>query len=205
MKSPLATITAIGVGVIILIGYFLPLPFLSDLRVTLLGWAVILAGVATLVAILNLVMTHIRKLQSQSKGGIYSIVLLIAFVITLAAGLVLGPTNPQIQNVVTHIQVPVEASLMGVLAVSLAYACLRLLQRRKGIVGIIFLISVVVFLIVASGFLSISQDIPILKTMLAALQQLPLAGGRGILLGISLGGITTGLRVLLGADRPYTG
>lgn len=205
MKSPLATLTAIGVGVIVLIGYFLPLPILSDLRVTLLGWAVILAGVASLVAILNLVMTHIRKLRTPSKGSVYSLILLLAFFITAAAGLVLGPTNTQIQNVVTHIQVPVEASLMGVLAVSLAYACLRLLQRRKGIVGFIFLASVVVFLIVVSGFLSVSQDIPILKTILAALQQLPLAGARGILLGISLGGITTGLRVLLGADRPYTG
>jgi len=205
MKSPLASLTAIGVGVIVLIGYFLPLPILSDLRVTVLGWAVILAGVASLVAILNLVMTHIRKLRTPGKGSVYSLVLLIAFFITAAAGLVLGPTNPQIQNVVTKIQVPVEASLMGVLAVSLAYACLRLLQRRKGIVGIIFLASVVVFLIVASGFLSVSQDIPILKTILAALQQLPLAGARGILLGISLGGITTGLRVLLGADRPYSG
>ena len=31
-----------------------------------------------------------------------------------------------------------------------------------------------------------------------------LAGARGIMLGVALGTIAVGLRVLLGADRPYT-
>jgi hypothetical protein len=31
-----------------------------------------------------------------------------------------------------------------------------------------------------------------------------LAGVRGILLGVALGTIATGLRVLMGAERPYT-
>jgi len=31
------------------------------------------------------------------------------------------------------------------------------------------------------------------------------AGARGILLGMALGTLTTGLRILFGADRPYGG
>ena len=34
---------------------------------------------------------------------------------------------------------------------------------------------------------------------------LPVAGARGILLGIALGSLTAGLRILMGADRPYSG
>jgi hypothetical protein len=30
------------------------------------------------------------------------------------------------------------------------------------------------------------------------------AGARGILLGVALGAIATGLRILLGSDRPYS-
>jgi hypothetical protein len=32
---------------------------------------------------------------------------------------------------------------------------------------------------------------------------IPLAGGRGILIGISLGALLTGLHVLFGTERPY--
>jgi hypothetical protein len=34
-------------------------------------------------------------------------------------------------------------------------------------------------------------------------QVLALGGARGILIGVALGTLTTGLRVLFGADRPY--
>ena len=47
--------------------------------------------------------------------------------------------------------------------------------------------------------LSLSREVT------AFLQRLPVAGARGILLGIALGSLTTGLRVLLAADRPYSG
>jgi hypothetical protein len=32
-----------------------------------------------------------------------------------------------------------------------------------------------------------------------------MAGARGILLGVALGTVATGLRILIGADRPYGG
>jgi hypothetical protein len=34
---------------------------------------------------------------------------------------------------------------------------------------------------------------------------LALGGARGILIGVTLGTLTTGLRVIFGADRPYGG
>jgi len=36
-------------------------------------------------------------------------------------------------------------------------------------------------------------------------QVLAAGGARGILIGVALGTLTTGLRVLLGSDRPYGG
>jgi hypothetical protein len=38
------------------------------------------------------------------------------------------------------------------------------------------------------------------------LVQIPaVAGARGVLLGVALGAIATGLRILMGVDRPYGG
>ena len=205
MRSPLSTAIAIATGLIILIALILPFPWMQEIRTILLAPAIILSGVAGLIAIYNLLVVHGRKMLNAKERDIYSFFLLLGFLVTFIAGLTLTPANSQFQHVVTSIQVPVEASLMGVLAVSLAYASVRLFQRRKGIMGFFFILSTVVFLVISSGFLSIGNSMPVFKDVLAVVEQLPVAGGRGILLGIALGGLTAGIRILLGADRPYSG
>jgi hypothetical protein len=205
MRSPLSTAIAIATGLIILIALILPFSWMQDIRTILLAPAIILSGVAGMIAIYNLLVVHGRKMLNAKERDIYSFFLLLGFLVTFIAGLILTPANAQFQHVVTSIQVPVEASLMGVLAVSLAYAGVRLFQRRKGIMGFFFILSTVVFLVISSGFLSIGNSMPVFKDVLAVVEQLPVAGGRGILLGIALGGLTAGIRILLGADRPYSG
>ena len=204
MRAPLATAVAIAIGLVVLLGYFVP--GLAAIRSAVLGVGVILAGVATLVGVLNLIGVHWRKMLSSTNRDIYSPFLILAFIITVGAGFVMGgPSNSGFQRVITAIQVPVETSLMAILAFSLAYASLLLLQRRKGFMSIIFVISAIVFLIIGSGLLPDSQNIPIVGGLVSFLNQLPMAGSRGILFGIALGGLTTGLRILIGADRPYSG
>ncbi len=205
MRAPFSTAVAIAVGIIVLAGYFLPLPLLIPLRELFISWAVILAGIAGLVAIANMLGVHWRRLNDSRNRDYYSIFLLVSFLLTLGAGFFLSPSNPTFQKIITHVQVPIETSLMGLLAVSLTYASIRMFQRRTGWMAIVFSASAVVFLIVGSGFLSIGADVPILKDLLAALNALPVAGARGILLGIALGSLTAGLRILMGADRPYSG
>ncbi len=205
MKSPVSTAIAIAAGVIVLLGYFVPNPYLTPIRSTLIDWAVIVSSIAGLIAIINLVRINWNKLSSTNNRDYYSVILLVGFFLTLLAGLFLTPSNIGFQNIVTYIQVPVEASLMGVLAITLIYASIRLFKRRKGWMAVVFMISAVIFLVILSGILSFAGEVPLLKNLLAAINMLPIAGARGILLGIALGSLTTGLRVLLAADRPYAG
>ena len=202
MKSPLATAIAITVGLIILAGYFIVSPMLQNIRFILLDWAVILAGVAGIIGIFSLLRSHWRKIRSREFG---SWIVILAFLATLIFGLLLGADNPQFQYVVTGIQVPIEASLMAVVLFSLIFAAIRLFQKKKSLMGTIFLISMFVFLVTSSSFLGLAQNVPGLGAVISAIQTLPVAGARGILLGVSLGGIATGVRVLVGAERPYRG
>ncbi len=192
-------------GLIVLLGYFVPVPILQEIRTTLLDWGVTLAGVAALVGIINLIITHWRRVTAPRNRDLYSALLIVSFLLTIATGVALGPSDPNFQHVVTSIQVPLEASLMAVLAISLAYASLRLFQKRKGLVAVIFVISALLFLLVTSGLLAPGSNNPILASVLTAINQLPIAGARGILLGIALGGLATGLRILMGVDRPFSG
>jgi hypothetical protein len=205
MRAPLSTAIAIGSGLLVLAGAFLPIPALQAVRGTLLGWAVIVAGVAGLIAIFNLLGVHWRRLNTARNRDFYSLFFLLAFVITFVIGFVLGPDNANFQKVVTHIQIPVEASLMAVLTVSLTMASIRMFRRRTGWMPYLFAGSAIVFLIISSGYLSVGQNLPLVKDALAAINTLPVAGARGILLGIALGSLTAGIRVLIGADRPYSG
>ncbi len=201
MKAPFSSAIAIAVGLVVLLGYFLPIPALQSLRVVLFDWAIILAAIATWVGVANLLSVHLGKAQAGKSNAFYSVVVIVGFGATLLAGLFLGPNNDQFQRVVTDIQVPVEASLVAVLTVSLALASIRLLRRRANLLSVLFLAAAVVFLILDSGFLPLEQ----ISILVSALTRLPIAGARGIILGIALGSLATGLRILMGSDRPYSG
>ena len=204
MKSPVSMIVAIGTGIIILLGYFIPSPVLASLRTPMLNWAVILSGVAGLVGIIHLVFgVHWDKVKKQGMDQWFSLVVIITFLITLVAGLFLEPTSPIFQKIVIYIQTPIESSLLAILAVTLSFASLKLLERQRNWMGIVFFVTVIVFLILNSGLLSFTDQIPILRNFLSALQMIPSAGARGILLGVALGSLATGIRILIGSDRPY--
>jgi hypothetical protein len=199
-------IIAVAAGLIVLLGYFFPQGGLEGLRTRLLGWAVILSGVAGLVAILNLVFgIHWKRVHENHPRKSYSAILIAAFLLTVAAGIYLDPASDGFQKIVTRVQVPIESSLMAILAITLVYASLKILQRHRNWMGFIFFLSVVLFLVLNSGVLAFTSEIPVLRDLLSAFHRAPIAGARGMLLGIALGSLATGIRILIGSDKPYNG
>ncbi len=206
MRSPLSVLVAILAGLIILISYFFPIPALVAIRTPMLDWTVTLAGVASLTAIIHLVFgVHLKRLKEKGSKRVFSVIVIVVFVITAFTGIYFGPDHPQYRQVVTAVQVPIETSLMALLAITLSYASLSLLKRQRNWMGLVFFISVILFLVINSGVLAFSSEIPILQEMLSGFHKIPVAGARGILLGIALGSLATGVRILVGSDRPYSG
>ncbi len=203
LRGIVSAVIAISTGILVLVGYFVEIPVFINLRGILLGWAVILAAAALFVGIINMLMVHGAKVRMKQQGSIYSLVLIISLVITLALGLVLGTENEIVNLLFVSIQLPVEATLLGLLTISLAYASIRLLRRRMNLLSIIFIVTA---LIVLLGTVPLPfGEIPSLgDTIRPFFSQVLAAGGaRGILIGVALGALVTGLRVLFGADRPY--
>jgi hypothetical protein len=195
-------VIAIAAGALILGGYFFPA--LAEMQTLLLNWAIILAGVAALAGIFNLISVHTDKVRRGEKGGVYSALLVISLLVTFSLGLFLRPEHNAMKAVVNGIIIPTEAALMGILTISLLYAAIRLLRRRVDVMSILFLLTAVIILL-GSATLPFG-DMPLLGTVARWVTQvLALGGMRGILIGVALGALTTGLRVLFGADRPYGG
>lgn len=209
VRTPiLSTAVAMASGLVILYFYFFPTPANQTVRSVLLQWAITLAAVALLVGVANLLSVHTHKVSEGKSQWLYSILLIASLLVTFSLVFVLGPDDTWSRLIFDAIQVPVEASLMALLAISLAYASARLLRRRPDALSILFVATVLFVLLGTGPFATERIPVfgPVLRDFRAWIAQVPAAAGaRGILLGIALGTVATGLRIVMGADRPYGG
>jgi branched-subunit amino acid transport protein AzlD len=209
LKAPISTLVAIIVGGIVLLGYFVSadtLPILGTLRTALLSAAMVLAGAGVIVGVANLYTVHIAKIKEAKGSTLYSFIVVASLSITMVITILMPfflPDSPAPSWIFNYIQVPVEASLMAVLTVSLAFASVRLLNRRLGAFTIIFLGTVILVLLGSTPFGLQNPLLSYVETYFT--QVLAGAGARGILIGVGLGTVATGLRILLGSDRPFGG
>ncbi|MBT3336502.1 MAG: hypothetical protein HN855_00830 [Anaerolineae bacterium] len=205
MSRYFAPAIAISTGLLVLLGYFLPLGSLAGLRVVIVHWAVVLSGAAVFVGVLNLLSVHVKKIRTKEKNNIYSLLLIASLLFTLVLGMISGSNSSIMSNIFNTIILPVEASLMAIMAVTLIYASIRLLRKRNDLMSIVFL-SVAVLVMLGSAPLPFIQ-LPLFGDLIRPkiVNVFATSGARGILIGVALGTLLTGLRVLMGVDRPYGG
>ena len=204
LKSLVLASLAVAAGLVVLLGYFIKLPILISVRGVFLQWAFILTGIALLVGIVNLGRVHWHKVRSAQVDSVYSIILLVAMILTLIVAGYSGPTASPSLWIFRYIQLPIESSLMALLAIVLAYTAARLFYRRLNVFTLIFIVTALLVILGSISFPII--DLEVLRSLRTWISQVVATGGaRGILLGIGLGVVATGLRVLMGADRPYGG
>lgn len=205
-------VIAIAAGVIVLLGYFINVPELMGFRSILLEWSVLLAGIAVLIGVGNLISVHLQKITDEKPGAVYSLVLIVFFMITFVIVLAVNyapalqnfPALIDLQNMLLNgIMVPAEISLVALLAVTLLYSSARMLRWRIDLKTILFL-GTALLVLVSTG--PLTAQIPFVGDLIGGfIQILSTGGARGILIGVALGTLTTGLRILLGVDRPYGG
>ena len=207
MKKILPTsnaIIAVISGSLVLLGYFFPEVF-GNIQSILIGWAIILAAFALFLGIFNLAIVHWKKAKTTGPSSIYSIVLLISLFLTIIIVSLSGPTGSFSLWIFNTFQVPVEISLLAVLAVVLVFSGARLLTRKPKWQTVLFLVIVLVVLLGSAPLFLLGEVAPLIA-LRGWLAQVPaVAGARGLLLGVALGTVATGLRILIGVDRPYGG
>lgn len=188
---------AIAFGLLTLLGVLL-IPPLGDL---LTAWAVFLAAVALLLGAVNLFGIHIRRL---SDGNLYSGVLVVSMlgVLALAVTDSLGLTENGVGTVFDNVQVPLEMAMASLLAFFLLFAAFRLLRRQRSRWSVLFIVTVIVLFIGRTPLPFITDG------LFSQVEQFISgvfvnAGMRGILIGVALGTIAVGLRILMGSERPY--
>jgi hypothetical protein len=146
MKKAIPILVAALSGLIVLAALVWQ-PQLESWLEVMLNWAVIVASVAALVALAALLLAHTRKIIKVRHGFIYSLILVGAFLFSFVGGMTAGVENPNYLRWIAAIQQPAEASLLGLAALVMTAAALRLFhQRGWSALTVSFGISALIFL-----------------------------------------------------------
>lgn len=201
MKKIVSIVIALGIGLLTLAGYIFRAE-LSPIMARVITWGILLMGTAGLIGIAKLLRSHLMKVIHKEKGMLHSIVMILALLFAMIGGFILTPNNPFFRDFILNVQIPVEASLLALLAVTLLYTSLRLIRNRGWtLMSVAFLCSAIISLVLDLGFIQ-NVEGTFADSMLAFLERLPVAGARGILFGMALGGLVVGLRALFSIDQP---
>jgi hypothetical protein len=206
LKRSLPTALAIAVGVFVLAAVFTTNPWLDAIGTYFANTAIVIAAFALFLGLFNVVRVHARNIRERQPRSLYSFVLMAAMLIILAVGLPTipgqpsGPSQPAVQWIFQDIQTPIQASFSALLVFFIITAAYRLFRVRN--------LESVVMLVVASlvlvGQMAVGL-VPVLPALREWILDVPaVAGVRGIVLGVSLGALLTGIRLLLGVERPYS-
>ncbi|MCD6554836.1 MAG: hypothetical protein J7M16_12610 [Anaerolineae bacterium] len=201
--SSIYVVIAGAVGVIVLLGFFVEIEglHLQDIQTILLDWAVTVAAFAFLLGAVNVVRVNLMRIR-QRKGGLYSMVTLAAMLFVLAFGLTDGPHSLVVQWTFEWVLVPLQATLFSLMAFFVVIAAWRVFRLRSLESALLLLVGVLILVSQVPLKFPWAEDLTGFKNWILAVPAM--AGARGIILGVTLGIVTTGLRLLLGIDRPYS-
>ncbi|HML22033.1 MAG TPA: hypothetical protein PKD09_10305 [Aggregatilinea sp.] len=205
----LATVAVISAGLVTLVGLLSALDSAEASVASFLVQIVAVVGaIAVLIGVLNLFAVHLGRMGARRHGWPYSLVVVLS-----AAGVIALRVLDRLDlwsgdlegermsvRVFESVQVSLESALAALLLFFLVYAAYRLMRRRVTIWSVLFSLAVIAVLVTWIPL----EDAGTLADVHDWLVRVPAgAGARGILIGVALGTLTVGVRVLMGQDRSY--
>ena len=198
VKRSVATAIAISVGLFILLDFFVQNAFIGTFKFVFVRWAIIVAAFAMVLGFFNVLIVHLNKILRFKQGWFYSIFLFLTLMIVLILGLIEGPQGSLTSRIFQYVLFPLQATIFSLLAFFVASAAYRAFRLRSWESALLVITGVIVLL----GQVPLWEALTTFKEWILGVPSM--AGARGILLGVALGTVATGLRVLLGIDRPYS-
>ena len=232
MSKTVPVLIASLVGCLMIVAYFSP-PLLPARQIAE-EWFTIVATIAMLLGGANLCLHHLKKISDREAGWGFSAVTLLAFVITIAVGVLKIGVVPESEQqlkfawsgpyqqegsglwwIYQYLLSPIVSTMFALLAFYVASAAFRAF-RAKNVEAILLLITALIVLVgqtrdreITSLFLPPVEGtppyVPIADLTEFIRKTFVTAGQRAIMIGIALGVVATSLRILLGLDRSYLG
>lgn len=211
LKRKLPTLIVLILGFGMIIQYFIPNHYSESVLDNVTVWLRLIAAFALLIGIVSLMRSHYLKIRQQAAGWGYSIILYFSLISMIFLGFVYGiKEGTPFLWVFTNVQTPLTASTFSLTAFFVCSAAYRAFIARNT-EATIMLVAAVIIMIGRIPFGDmlwqyLPASIPGFTQVTSWILNVPgMAAGRAIALGISLGGIATSLRIILGIERTYQG
>ena len=192
------------VAVIILFDFAWRDPTLQRTATDLNNWAVVVGACALGLGAYSLIVRHSRMIMRRMELWPYSIVLLATMLSFVATGLITGSiTSPEYRWIYTSIIQPISSTLYGMNAFFLASASYRAFKARSWEAAVLLVAAIFLMLKNAPIGMVISPILPAIGKQIWDLAGA--TGMRGILIGIGIGTLALGLRVIIGQEKTPLG
>ena len=184
--------------------YFIPHHTAQTVNSELLLWATIVYAFALILGSVSLWSTHAKKIRRRAEGWPYSLVTLTTLVVMTALGVWKGAgEGSPVSRIYNMVNSPLASTMFALLAFFIASAAFRAFRARN-VEATLLLITAILMMI---GRVSIGEFIwkgfPGFTEWLLDVPNL--AAKRAIAIGVGLGAVSTGLKIILGIERGYLG
>jgi hypothetical protein len=201
------------VGILTILSFFVPHPFIADKAQNLQDWAIVIVASGYVLGAANVLTVNGAALAKGTREWPYKVVLLGSMLAMMVVGFFLsGGTHfldpdTGFSWAYNNLYVPMQATMFSLLAFYIASAAFRAFRIRTLDAGLLAVAALIVMIgrVPVGQFLT--RDLPHtmqLPTWANWLLEWPQnAAKRGIAIGAGLGVMATGLRIILGIERNY--
>jgi hypothetical protein len=204
-KRTLPILLTFILGVTFTLQYYIPHPASEALLSEVSVWNQIIAGFAILLGVGSLLTTHYAKISRKEAGWGYSAVMFVSMLLMLGAGIWSGgkTEGTSFGWLYDYVFVALQGTMFSLLAFFVASAAYRAFRARTPEATVLLLAAILVMWgrvplgeYLVSGVGQVAQWIMSVPNT---------AAQRGILIGVSLGGIATSIKIICGIERSYLG
>ena len=200
MRRILSAVIASLAGLLMLADFLFRNEVLDQVGAILSEGVMVIGACALIAGVANLLSVHGKRAARRERNWPHSLTLLVSLFVILVVGIA-GISGPGFAWIFRYVYSPLQAtifSLLAFLVVTAAYRALRVSSRQGAVLVVTSL-----FLLIAQipGISSLWSRLPVIRDWIVGIPVT--AAMRGLILGIALGSITAGLRVLFWADRPH--
>ncbi len=205
LRRTLPLIITFLFGVVFAIQYYIPHPASEAALTEVSVWLRIILGFAMILGIASLCQVHYAKIRTRVEGWGYSVVVYVSMLATVAVGVWAGgqEEGTGFGWTYTYTLLALQGTMFATLGFFVASAAFRAFRARSKEAAILLVAAIVMmFGRVPLGEYLIPAAGPLAGWLLNVLNT---AARRGIIIGISLGGIATSIKIIFGIERSYLG
>lgn len=188
------------------IPYYINIPVLDTVASRTSNAVLLIVAYATFIGVISILQVHGKRIQRQSEGWYYSILVIGLTVIMALTGIPLPEAGLGVNNNIynwlfTNVLTPLGGTMYSVLAFFITSAAFRAFRARN-------LESTIVLV---AGTIMVMGNAPLITNLLPAIADISLwirevpnmATMRGVMIGAALGSIALAVRTLMGIERGY--